>query len=58
MGDYETDLPLWSGHRAGLGPNIATVLIAAVLGFGAGWSYRGDLLTFAGLSAGANSERR
>jgi hypothetical protein len=36
MGDYETDLPLWSGHRAGLGPNIATVLIAAVLGFGAG----------------------
>jgi hypothetical protein len=25
-----------------------------ILGFGAGWSYRGDLPTIAGLSAGAN----
>jgi hypothetical protein len=32
----------------------ATVLVAAVLGFGAGWSYRGDLPTIAGLSAGSN----
>jgi hypothetical protein len=32
----------------------AIVLAAIVLGFGAGWSYRGDLPTIAGLSAGAN----
>jgi hypothetical protein len=30
------------------------VLVAIVLGFGAGWLYRGDLPTIAGLSAGAN----
>ena len=44
--------------RAALGRSwaalTATVLMAAVLGFGAGWLYRGDLPTMAGLSAGAN----